>query len=322
MRARVFASIVLPLVTACGSDPEPGAEDGDASETVGEDEATSTSESESDTEGSSETGEAETSDTQGPADLPTPTGTCPSFASGNLDFAPADIGTRTVKLWMADEPSPGGPLILYWHAYTSAPDEVVISLSPAVIAEITAAGGVIAAPYPAGDVGQFPWFVVNGSNRQDDMLLADEIVACAIQEVGIDPNRIHTSGMSAGGLQTVAFSMARSRYLASVASFSGGVFSPLAFEDPSNHFAAMIFHGGDQDIFGGTVNFKELSINWFEELIDNGNFAFMCDHGGGHTIPQGVGDDVWRFFQDHPFGTDPEPYGEGLPAEFPSYCGL
>src|SRR5690606_32140599 len=151
----------------------------------------------------------------------------------------------------------------------SAPEEALLGLSQPIIDAITAEGGAVVAPYPAADVGQFPWFVVNGSNRQDDMILADEIVACAVQELGVDPRRIHSAGMSAGGLQTSAFAMARSRYIASAASYSGGVFQPLPFEDPSNHFAAMIYHGGDNDVFGGSVNFKILSTNWYNQLRDN-----------------------------------------------------
>ena len=187
---------------------------------------------------------------------------------------------------------------------------------------ILASGGVIAAPYKADDVGEYPWFAVSNSPRQDDMLVGDEIVACAIEQLGIDPRRIHATGMSAGGLQTVAYSMARSRYIASSASFSGGEYVELPFEDPDNHFAAMIIHGGDNDLFGGFVNFKALSMVWYNQLIDNGNFAFVCDHGGGHTIPAGYGDDVANFFFAHPFGTEPSPYAEGLPENIPSACSL
>lgn len=257
-----------------------------------------------------------------PADLPTPTGECPTFTSGNVTFSPAEIAPREVKLWVGDDPQPDGMLIIYWHAYGSAPDEASFTLSPAVVEAILASGGVIAAPYPADDVGEFPWFAVNFSDRPDDMLVGDEIVACAIEQLGVDPRRIHVTGMSAGGLQTVAYSMARSRYIASAVSFSGGEFEPLPFEDPSNRFAAMIIHGGDNDLFGGFVNFKSLSTIWYNQLTDNGNFAFICDHGGGHIIPAGYGDDVANFFFAHPFGTEPSPYAEGLPTNIPAACSL
>ena len=257
-----------------------------------------------------------------PPQLPTPSGNCPSFTTGNVQLTPDGQPTRTVKLWAPAEPKPGGLLLIYWHAYGSAPDEAAYTLSQPVIDAILAEGGVVAAPYSSDESGEFPWFVVNGSDRDDDMLVADEIVACAMEELGVDPRRLHSSGMSAGGLQTSAFAMARSSYLASVASFSGGVYTPLPFEDPDNPFAAMIIHGGDNDIFGGTVNFKMLSTIWFNQLVDNGNFAFMCDHGGGHTIPANYGADVANFFFAHPYGTTPSPYAAGLPAGIPSDCSL
>jgi len=291
--------------------------------------------------GEAETGEAETGETTGetsgesgdgdgdgegelpePAALPTPSAPCPSFETGNVVFSPAGIDPRTVKLWVPDAPASDGMLVIYWHAYGSAPDEAAFTLSVPVIEAITEAGGVVAAPYSADDSGEFPWFIVNGSDRPDDMVLGDELVACAIEQLGVDPRRIHTTGMSAGGLQTTGFSMLRSRYLASAASFSGGAFETLAFEDPDNRFAAMIIHGGDNDVFGGTVNFKTLSEIWLGQLDDNGNFAFVCDHGGGHSIPSGYGSSVVNFFFAHPFGTAPSPYVEGLPDGFPADCSL
>ena len=318
MRAAPTTLLFTIALVACVTDPA-----GDGADDAANTDDASTSDSDTGSDGVTDTdtgGDTTGGDPPTPADLPQPSGACPSFVSGNVDISPAGTETRTVKLWVGDDPQPGGMLIIYWHAYGSAPDEAAYTFSSAVIDAITAAGGVVAAPYPASDVGQFPWFVVNGSARPDDMLLGDELVACAIEQVGIDPRRIHSTGMSAGGLQTTAFSMARSRYIASATSFSGGAFMTLPFEDPANHFAAMIIHGGDNDIFGGTVNFKTLSLAWFNQLVGNGNFAFICDHGGGHSIPSGYGTSVAQFFFSHPFGTAPSPYAGGLPAGFPTDC--
>jgi hypothetical protein len=58
------------------------------------------------------------------------------------------------------------------------------------------------------------------------------------------------------------------------------------------------------------------------DLLAAGRFDFICDHGLGHRIPPDVGASVWRFLQDHPFGTKPSPYAAALPAGFPAYCGL
>jgi predicted esterase len=314
-------SVVVSCLGLACSEPPPGAgdTDDDESSTQADTETSENPETSGDGDGDGD-GEAPV-----PENLPAPSGTCPSFAAGDVTFSPSETLPRTVKLWVGDDPQPGGMLVIYWHAYGSIPNEAEYTLSSAVIGYILDSGGVVAAPYPADDIGEaggFPWFVVNNSPRPDDMLLGDEIVACAIEQVGIDPRRIHATGMSAGGLQTVAYTMARSHYIASVTSFSGGSYTTLPFEDPDNHFAAMIIHGGDNDIFGNLVHFDTLSVAWYNQLVANGNFAFICDHGGGHSIPSGYGPSVANFFFMHPFGTEPSPYAGGLPSGFPPDCSL
>ena len=325
---RKLAAALLVFSVACTSD-DPDLTDTDATGTSDD----SGDGDPGDGDGDPGDGDGEPGDGDGepepppvPTELPSVNGPCPDFVTGDVEFAPAGTETRTVKLWVGDQPQPleqpGGMLVIYWHAFGSQPAEAAYTLSQVVIDAITAAGGVVAAPYPGSEVGQFPWYYVNGDDRDDDMLLADEIVACAIAEVGVDPRRIHATGMSAGGLQTTAMAMRRSRYVASVTTFSGGVLAALDFEDPSNHFAAMILHGGANDVFGGVVQFDQLSTQWFNQLRGNGNFAFMCDHGMGHNIPAGFGPDVANFFYAHPFGTEPSPYAAGLPTELPDYCAL
>jgi hypothetical protein len=128
--------------------------------------------------------------------------------------------------------------------------------------------------------------------------------------------------MSAGALQTTAMSFLRSSYIASVATYSGGV--PSIFEppplDPGNLFAAMIFHGGPTDtVF--MIDFQDASQRYETLLEDAGHFTAMCNHGDGHTIPRPAGVSVLQFFADHGFGRWPSPYeAAGLPAGFPAYC--
>jgi predicted esterase len=148
------------------------------------------------------------------------------------------------------------------------------------------------------------------------------VLACAIEKVGVDTRRIHTLGMSAGGLHTAQMSLRRSNYIASAVPYSGGIiYGNPPNADPSNKFAAMIFHGGETDVVAG-ADFEQASNNYKDILTQNGNFAFICNHGEGHTIPQDALPSVWQFLQDHPYGTDPSPYAGGLPQGFPAYCAL
>ena len=261
-----------------------------------------------------------------PANLPQPTGTCPDFIEGVITVSPAGIQPRNVKIWVSDAANTlDGPLVFYWHGTGGSPDEALTGLGIDTIDAIKQQGGVVAAPYHDPEADIYPWFLTTYplQTREDDLRVADEILACATEKIGIDTSRIHSIGMSAGGLQTAQFSFRRSNYVASVVTYSGGILScsyPPPNQDPSNKFAAMIFHGGVNDIV--VISFKTASECYDNLLTANGNFAFICDHGQGHTIPSGVQDDIWQFFQDHRYGFDPSIYESGLPSDFPTYCGL
>ena len=249
--------------------------------------------------------------------LPAATGTCPTIAPGDVTFAPAGMPPRRVKLTF-DPARTSGPLLLYWHATNSAPNEATYALGATATA-FTGAGGVIAAPYSDPTAGTFEWFIVNGSPKLDDFLLADEIAACLASR--IDAARIHSMGMSAGALQTTALSFERAAYVASVATYSGGMpdgFTP-ANQNPTNKFAAFIFMGGASDnVFG--LDFKAASERYRTTLTTSGHFAAICDHGKGHEIPLDAAPSVAAFFAAHAYGVTPSPYAGGLPATFPGYC--
>ena len=254
--------------------------------------------------------------------IPQPTGTCPPILAGDVMFAPAGIAPRSVHLSLSAAAATG-PLVLYWHATGSNPSEASFSFGAAPEAAFIAGGGVIAAPASDPTAGMFEWFIVNQRTEQDDFLLADEIVACLAKANRIDTHHIHSWGMSAGALQTTAMSFLRSSYIASVATYSGGV--PAQFGappplDPANHFAALIFHGGASDMVFG-VDFQAASLAYKTLLDDADHFTAICNHGGGHTIPRTAAPSVITFFAANGYGVWPSPYvAAGLPAGFPAYC--
>ncbi len=257
-----------------------------------------------------------------PQYIPSASGACPDFLEGDVTFAPANIPERAVRIWVGDDPqAQQGPIVFYWHGTGSNPGEATFGLGADTIADIKAQGGIVVAPYHDPAAGNFPWFLTTGGMREDDLLVADEVLACAIDKVGIDLSRIHASGMSAGGLNTVQQSYLRSGYIASVVPYSGGRLGNPVRQEENNKFAAMIFHGGPQDTV--IVNFKDLSEGYLKDLTDNGHFGFICDHNMQHTIPQnGAQASVWQFMQDHPFGVSPSLYASALPQGFPAYCSL
>ena len=252
--------------------------------------------------------------------VPTPSGTCPTIANGTVMFAPGGIAPRAVTLHLKDGAGPG-PLILYWHATGSSPSEADYALG-ATMTALVDAGAVVAAPAADPAAGQFPWYIVNQSTRQDDFLVADEIVGCLAAAHRIDTDRVHSMGMSAGGLQTTGMTFLRSSYIASVVTYSGGVpaiFTPPAL-DPANKSAALIFHGGASDnVFN--VDFQDAAMRFYNLLTADGHYAALCNHGNGHAIPRDAAPSAAQFFADNPYGAWPSPYAAaGLPTSFPTYC--
>ncbi len=251
--------------------------------------------------------------------LPKATGPCPPLAEGKATFTP-DGKARDVLLWLPDSPpATPGPLVFFWHGAGGDPDEAPDALGPA-LDEIKAMGGTVVAPYhdPVNDL--LPWFLVTGGDDQSDLRVADEALACAIAENRVDLQRIYSVGFSAGAMNNTQFVALRSGYLASIVDYSGARIGTPAEQDDSNHYPAMLFYGGPNDMV--VVNFQDESIAYQQNLADEGHFSFLCNHNMGHTVPADGRASAWQFLKDHPFKLQPEPYKNGLPAGFPSYCTL
>ncbi|MEN0060556.1 MAG: hypothetical protein AAGA48_00325 [Myxococcota bacterium] len=247
-----------------------------------------------------------------PLDLPTPTEPCPVFAEGDITV----LG-KQVRLWMdPDAASLGpGPLVFYWHATGSQPGEAVLNFTP-VIEEVVALGGVVAAFYRE----DCPDCVVSSGTPVwyfEDLPRADEVVACAIEQVGIDPSRIHVAGTSAGGLHTAHMLYQRSNYVASVATYSGGILpnTDTTMLDPTNLIPAMVLYGDQGDFLAGA------STGFVKDLGSKGHFSVQCEHDSGHGIAADMATTVWRFFDYHRYGaTSPSVWEKNLPPDLPDIC--
>jgi poly(3-hydroxybutyrate) depolymerase len=253
-------------------------------------------------------------------------GPCPEFRDGYVMFAPDGV-QRRVLLYATTKPNMKGPLIISWHSTLPNPEDAVSWIGQRVIDDIKAQGGIVAAPASAHPNDRRPWdnIPLGAMNTDNDQRLMDEIVACAVEKVGIDVRRIHATGMSAGGLKTAQVSLRRSGYLASVVVYSGGLTEgdEPPDQDPTNPVAAMILYGGATDISPvDGIDYTQASNRYLERMKARGSFAFLCNHGGGHSVPQDSQASAFQFLTDHPFGTSPSPYAMGLPDGFLRYCKL
>lgn len=252
-----------------------------------------------------------------PESLPTPDGACPSFESGTLEFAPGEVGPRQARVWFDPEAGGGGPLVFYWHGTGSNPMEAEFGLGQPAIDDILQRGGMVVAPVSDPEAGQFPWYLVL-SELENDLHLMDEVVGCANEGPGIDASRIHSIGMSAGGLQTTQVSMRRASYIASVVTYSGGLLNPETPTDaPERSLAALIYHGGPDDIV--VISFQQASERYETYIDTGGGYTLICNHGGGHVIPD-ERERSWQFMLDHPFDIRPFTYAGAVPQWVPEYC--
>jgi len=257
-----------------------------------------------------------------PTHLPTATGTCPDMSKQNggvLTFA-----GQQATVWSGDASVGHGPLLLYYYATGSSPLEPTVTIGQAQIAKITSLGGAVVAQNKTTAMGQ-----TTGNNvwYTGDAPIADEIVACAIENQHIDPRHIHVAGYSAGAIQTTYMWFARSGYVASILTYSGGDvgIDTAPIQDPMHPPAALVTHGAmGMDTYGGIVDFAVASAKFEMDIKMAGGFAIDCDDGGTHTdftLRTKVAPEALQFFLDHPYGVKPEPYST-LPTTFPSYCSI
>jgi predicted esterase len=255
--------------------------------------------------------------------LPMAPANCPTLTNGGVAQFPRANGQNVPVTIYIDpgaksKPDPGGPLIIYWHATLSNPGEVLSGFTQPNITAVTQAGGVVAAPATTACTGCTTtddgyWFV------EDDVVL-DEIVACAVKQAKIDVTHIHTLGWSAGGLHTTHVAQARSNYIASFISYSGGLFLlPSMDQNPANKVAGILTYG-DPGADVVILDFNAQSQSWYKQFQPMGWYSMMCHHPGGHEVDPQIAPLSLKFFKDHPFEVKPEPYAMAIPAGYPSYC--
>jgi poly(3-hydroxybutyrate) depolymerase len=247
---------------------------------------------------------------------------CPTLETGTIT-----VMGQAVSLWVGTPaPGSGGPVLFYWHGTGGSASEAAIFMATE-ITDVMSEGG-IAASFDTSlktgvNTGNGVWYT-------DDFKMADEILACALQQLNIDPRRVYTAGCSAGGLQVSAMVYARSSYLAAAMPNSGGTLFAGAFPFDSAHVPSLITTHGAPGTDVYLIDFSQTSATEDKDIASHassstppGGYVVDCNHGGGHCAAPA--DDIaaqWQFCKDHPFGVSPDPYAGVLPSSFPSYCAF
>jgi dienelactone hydrolase len=160
----------------------------------------------------------------------------------------------------------------------------------------------------------------------DDLRFFDDVVACLADQYPIDRRRVHSTGYSVGGIFTAYLMGHRSDTLASLVAWSTGETDPSGrhiVPTPMHPIPGLLYHGGAQDKpdYAG----RQGTLALASRMASNGQFAVVCDHGLGHTLPgtpDATLEQMWSFMLAHPFtpGNAAAWAETGIAGRLPEFC--
>ncbi len=245
---------------------------------------------------------------------------CPTVAVGTNSAFVSGAIERSFEVLLPDayDPKQTWPLLFVFHGFSGTAQDF---LTDTDIGNQAPAAGYITVATQASELGgSVAYDVVSPADNNVDITLFDDLLTCVSDQYPVDPDRIHVTGMSNGGLMTGAVIAARSAKLASAAPLSGGI--SLDFAKDHEAIPVLVTWGGKTDEAVDT-DFHKLAGEMIEALSARDHFLVTCNHGMGHTVEAEFWPWVLRFLEDHPEGTEvTSPYEAGLPSVFPDYCSV
>ena len=257
---------------------------------------------------------------------------CPTLTEGENIFESAGE-MRRVKFILPSNYTPEmtWPLVTLWHGLGSTAERIEDKARMEDLVEerafILAIPSSTVMPIEGDDNNESPWAALSGQDSID-LAFFDDLITCSQAQWNIDPNRVHVTGMSWGGLWTAFLTVARGDVIASSVGMSSGLIP--SYPNPENKIPYLAAWGGDRDLYGGQ-SFDILAGQLLDTFIEAGHFVVTCDHGEVHNtdledthlwLPD-FSPWVIQFLMDHPKGLDELPYAEGLPeGVYPDYCEI
>ncbi len=256
---------------------------------------------------------------QGPKSYPR-VETCPALITGENTFESAGL-MRKVKIFTpADTTAQSAdlPLIFLWHGLGGTADDIEMDAQLNTL--INDQKFILAVPSSDEAVEGIEWASASYQDSQD-LAFFDDMVKCIGEAFPVDQNRIHTTGLSAGGLWTAYLSMTRSEVLASAVGMSSGLLPGYPMMAPARKIPYLVAWGGVNDI-AYDQNFDQLAQTLITNLMANGHFVLTCNHGQEHKWLPEFSPWALKFLLDHPKDLAQEPYTstESLPEVYPDYC--
>ena len=252
------------------------------------------------------------------------------------------------------DPSKTYPVIFLWHWLKGSASKFLTrgEIQSAVdqqdfIAVLPEKKGDIKFKIPIANTEvDFPWPfmtspVVSDARMQEEFKFFDDMLACVSAQYKVDKECVSSAGVSAGALFTVQLAQARSQYLSSFISLSGGIGSQAGgfssnglirgWKSPTRKLPGLVLWGGAEDSCV-LLNFETASKELEKKLTSDGHFFVECIHDCKHgeppvTPPAGQSRyaPIWDFAFSHPYwmkeGASPYQV-KGWPSSVISWCGI
>ncbi len=240
---------------------------------------------------------------------------CPALAAGRNTMFPSAGFERTFDLYLPNDADPAepAPLVFLFHGLGGDADEFITRTE--MDTYVDDLGFVLVVP--TSMQGGVEWDQLTLDDNPD-LTFFDDMVTCVTEQYNVDTDRIHATGLSAGGLFSSYLGLQRPAVLASVAPFSGGFLA--GYPDPEPTIPYMVSWGGEMDL-AFDQNFNELAMRMIGTLTENGHGLVTCNHNMEHVWEAEFTPWALRYLFDHPKGAA-APYAAALPDAFPDYCNF
>lgn len=257
-------------------------------------------------------------------------GECPNMSvSGDVTSFSSDGRDRNVAFVFPDQVTEGMPMMFVFHGLVNFPP-IPSTISGFGLQQAADDLGVIfvVPESPIMDMGLpgldniYLWGILG--EEDPDLVLYDDLRACAAEEFGADLTRVSAYGFSGGALWTSMLLIKRADTLAAVAQSSGGsdidaltFGKQLHYKTPAAKTPALLSTGGTYDAWPDPtlltiVDFSEATDNLQEGLLADGHTVLRCNHKEGHWVPDWYLDAALEWNLGHTFGvaspwaTDPD----------------
>jgi hypothetical protein len=263
-------------------------------------------------------------------------GSCPDLGthSGSVTITSSGAQRQFLLVVPTDfDPGERLPVMFLWHWIGGSAESFLKKGD--VQSAVDQQRFIAVIPQKKGDVvWTWPFAISDPQSRmEEEFKFFDDMLSCVSAQFDVNKNCVGQTGVSSGALFVDQLVSARSQYISSFESLSGGVGGIIKpWGHPQHRVPGMVLWGGSGDNCMNLLSFDQGSQELETALQSDGNFFIECKHNCGHAEPPF--DDnpgfspykpLWDFAFSHPYwlGAGQSPFlQDGLPNDFPSWCGI